>query len=176
MPGDLFRARPPGGPGCPPSSPPVPPAALPSRKHLCRQQDRVDDLHIAGAAADVVADGEGRLLPGGIRIRVQQTPWRRSPCRGCRSRTERPPPRRRPRCRPPSPNRSGPPPSGWFFPPAYRVWGMQALVGLPSMSTVQVPQAPSLHPSFTEVRRSSSRRKPQQLLIFSQRLPFCRLP
>ena len=36
---------------------------------------------------------------------------------------------------------------------------MQALVALPSMRTVQVPQAPSLQPSFTEVRRSSSRRK-----------------
>ena len=39
---------------------------------FCRQQDPVDDLHIAGAAADVVADGKGRLLPAGIRVRVQQ--------------------------------------------------------------------------------------------------------
>ena len=38
------------------------------------------------------------------------------------------------------------------------VWGMQALVGLPSMRTWQVPQAPSLHPSFTEVRYRVSRR------------------
>jgi len=39
---------------------------------FCRQQDPVDDLHIAGAAADVVADSKGRLLPAGIRVRVQQ--------------------------------------------------------------------------------------------------------
>ena len=38
------------------------------------------------------------------------------------------------------------------------VWGMQALVGFPSISTWQVPQAPSLQPSFTEVRFSVSRR------------------
>ena len=49
------------------------------RRHLAlaeqlrRQQNAVDDLHIPGAAADVVADGVGRLLPGGIRIRVQQS-------------------------------------------------------------------------------------------------------
>ena len=42
-------------------------------EQLCRQQDAVDDLHIPGAAADVVADGVGRLLPGGIWIRVQQS-------------------------------------------------------------------------------------------------------
>ena len=61
---------------------PVDPAAyLPVRRCLrqlalpeafCRQQDPVDDLHIAGAAADVVADSKGRLLPAGIRVRVQQ--------------------------------------------------------------------------------------------------------
>ncbi len=45
---------------------------LPLPENLSRQQDAVDDLHIAGAAADVVADGEGRLLPGGIGIHVQQ--------------------------------------------------------------------------------------------------------
>ena len=45
---------------------------LPFPENLGRQQDAVDDLHIAGAAADVVADGEGGLLPGGIGIHVQQ--------------------------------------------------------------------------------------------------------
>ena len=44
------------------------------------------------------------------------------------------------------------------FPSSLSVWGMQALVGLPSISTVQVPQAPSLHPSFTPVRCRVSRR------------------
>ena len=39
---------------------------LPGPEQLRRQQDGVDDLHIPGAAADVVADGKGRLLPGGI--------------------------------------------------------------------------------------------------------------
>ncbi len=49
------------------------------RRHLAlaeqlrRQQNGVDDLHIPGAAADVVADGKGRLLPGGIWVRVQQS-------------------------------------------------------------------------------------------------------
>lgn len=45
---------------------------LPLPENLSRQQDAVDDLHIAGAAADVVADGEGGLLSGGIGIHVQQ--------------------------------------------------------------------------------------------------------
>ena len=36
---------------------------------------------------------------------------------------------------------------------------LQERAGLPSMSTVHAPQAPSLQPSLTEVRRSSSRRK-----------------
>ena len=44
------------------------------------------------------------------------------------------------------------------LPSSLSVWGMHALVGLPSMSTWQVPQAPSLHPSFTEVRCRVSRR------------------
>ena len=33
---------------------------------------RLDDLHIAGAAADVVADGEGGLLTGGVGVYIQQ--------------------------------------------------------------------------------------------------------
>ena len=41
-------------------------------EQLRRQQDGVDDLHIAGTPADVVADGEGRLLPGGVWIPVQK--------------------------------------------------------------------------------------------------------
>ena len=45
------------------------------------------------------------------------------------------------------------------FPSSLSVCGMQALVGLPSIRTWQVPQAPSLQPSFTEVRCSVSRRK-----------------
>ena len=45
---------------------------LPLPEDLTGQQDTVDDLHIAGAAADVVADGEGGLLSGGIGIHVQQ--------------------------------------------------------------------------------------------------------
>ena len=44
--------------------------ALP--EDLCRQQDAVDDLHVAGAAADIVADGEGSLLTGGVGVHVQQ--------------------------------------------------------------------------------------------------------
>ena len=40
---------------------------------LRRQQDAVDDLHIAGAAADIVADGERRLLTGGVGVHVQQS-------------------------------------------------------------------------------------------------------
>ena len=60
------------------------------------------------------------------------------------------------------------------MPSSLSVWGMQALVGLPSISTWQVPQAPSLHPSFTEVRCSSSRRKRMSFWFFSTvtDLPF----
>ena len=43
------------------------------------------------------------------------------------------------------------------FPSSLSVWGMQARVGLPSIRTVQVPQAPSL-PSFPLG-------EPQELLI-----------
>ena len=45
---------------------------LPLTEDFRRQQDAVDDLHIAGAAADIIADGEGRLLAGRLRIHVQQ--------------------------------------------------------------------------------------------------------
>ncbi len=41
-------------------------------EYLSRQQDAVDDLHITGAAADIVADGEGGLLAGGIGVHIQQ--------------------------------------------------------------------------------------------------------
>ena len=51
------------------------------------------------------------------------------------------------------------------FPSSLSVWGMQALVGLPSISTVQVPQAPSLHPSFTLVRCRVVPQVAQQLLV-----------
>ena len=39
---------------------------------LRRQQDGVNDLFITCAAADIVADGKGRLLTGRLRIHVQQ--------------------------------------------------------------------------------------------------------
>ena len=45
---------------------------LPLPEDLTRQQDAVDNLHISGAAADVVADGEGRLLTGGVGVYIQQ--------------------------------------------------------------------------------------------------------
>ena len=45
---------------------------LPLPEDPGRQQNAVDDLHIAGAAADVVADGKRRLLAGGIGIHIQQ--------------------------------------------------------------------------------------------------------
>ena len=41
-------------------------------EHLRRQQNGVNDLHIPGTAADIAADGKGRLLPGGVQIFVQQ--------------------------------------------------------------------------------------------------------
>ena len=37
-----------------------------------REEDAVDDLDIPRAAADIVADGEGRLLARGVRVRVEQ--------------------------------------------------------------------------------------------------------
>ena len=46
---------------------------LPLPEDLRRQQNAVDDLHITGAAADVVADGEGGLLAGRVGVPVQQT-------------------------------------------------------------------------------------------------------
>ena len=39
---------------------------------LCREQDTVDNLDIARAAADVVANGEGRLLARGIGVLVKK--------------------------------------------------------------------------------------------------------
>ena len=45
-----------------------------------------------------------------------------------------------------------------FLPAALLVLSTQAFTALPSTIMVQVPQAPSLHPSFTEVRCKSSRR------------------
>ena len=46
------------------------PAVLPDQPG--GQLDGVDDLLIAGAAADIVADGEGDLVPGGIGIAVDE--------------------------------------------------------------------------------------------------------
>ena len=45
-----------------------------------------------------------------------------------------------------------------FFPAALRVVRTQDFTALPSTTMVQVPHAPSLHPSFTECRCRSSRR------------------
>ena len=45
---------------------------LPLPQHLRRQQDTVNDLDVARAAADVVADGKRGLLAGGVGICVQQ--------------------------------------------------------------------------------------------------------
>ena len=69
--GDLFPYV---HPGHPRAQRPVPGDLrhLSLAEQLRRQQDTVDDLHIAGAAADIVADGKGRLLPAGGGIHVQQ--------------------------------------------------------------------------------------------------------
>ena len=58
------------------------------------------------------------------------------------------------------------------FPSILSVVKMQALTALPSTRTVQVPQAPSLQPSFTLVRRSSSRRKRISFWFFSAATVF----
>ena len=49
------------------------PGDLAVPEQLRRQQNGVDDLHIAGAAADVIADGKSSLFPGRIRIHIQQS-------------------------------------------------------------------------------------------------------
>lgn len=36
------------------------------------QKDGVDDFFIPGAAADIIADGNGRLVPGGIRVPINE--------------------------------------------------------------------------------------------------------
>ena len=41
-------------------------------ENLGRQQNGVNDLFIARAAANVVSDGEGHLLPGRVRVHIQQ--------------------------------------------------------------------------------------------------------
>ena len=45
-----------------------------------------------------------------------------------------------------------------FFPAAFFVLMIQERTAFPSIMMVQVPQAPSLQPSFTEVSLSSSLR------------------
>ena len=45
---------------------------LTGAQKLRRQQDAVNDLHVAGAAADVVADGKGGFFAGGGGVFVQQ--------------------------------------------------------------------------------------------------------
>ena len=52
-------------------------------------------------------------------------------------------------------------------PSSLSVSGTQALQVTPSIITVQAPQAPSLHPSLTEVRPRSSLRKRRSFLFFS---------
>ena len=54
-----------------------------------------------------------------------------------------------------------------LLPSSLSVWGTQALVSLPSISTWQVPQAPSLQPSFTLVSCNSSRRYRSSFWFFS---------
>ena len=61
-------------PGDPAAHGPVPRPLrqLSGPEDLRRQQNGVDDLHIARAAADIGTDGEGRLLPAGGGVHVQQ--------------------------------------------------------------------------------------------------------
>ena len=46
---------------------------LPLAQDLCRQQDAVNDLYIACAAADIIADGKGRFFARRIGISVQKS-------------------------------------------------------------------------------------------------------
>ena len=45
---------------------------LPLPEELRRQKNRVDNLHISSATADVVPDGKGRFLPGGAPVPIQK--------------------------------------------------------------------------------------------------------
>ena len=63
---------------------------LPGAEDLRRQQNGVDDLHITRAAADVGTDGEGRLLPGGGGIDVQQPLGGHHHARGAETALDRP--------------------------------------------------------------------------------------
>ena len=60
------------------------------------------------------------------------------------------------------------------LPSIFSVVGRQDFTALPSMITVQVPQAPSLHPSFVPFRPRFSRRKGNSFLLISvwMRFPF----
>ena len=41
-------------------------------ENLTRQQNGINNLLIARAAADIIADGKSSLLPGGVRVHIQQ--------------------------------------------------------------------------------------------------------
>ena len=141
----------------PPRPAPSPAAAV---EHVARQLDRVEDLLIAGAAADVAAEPLLDLLA------ARRTDWRGSPrsppspCRGCNSRTGW-----RRSCGTPSaarrarPSARAPRPSRCSAPCALATGIRHDFISTPSTNTEQVPHSPAPQPSLVPVRLRSSRRK-----------------
>ena len=122
-------------------------------------RDGLDDLAVAGAAAQVAGDGVADLVRrSGCGLRIEQRLGGRARCRACRSRIAcrraRPAPAgsdaaRRPSDRPSMVMMSRP--------GASSASTRQALTGAPSISTVQVPQLPLPQPSLVPVRPRRSR-------------------
>ncbi len=126
--------------------------------------DRVDDLDVASAAAEVARQAPGRSPRAPAPARAAGAPRPSSRCPASRSRTGWRRWRRTPRPRLPEPRRAGPPgsrPRGPRTRPASRA---HETTGRPSTRTVQAPHEPSgAQPSFIERSPKPSRRTSRRL-------------
>ena len=138
---------------------PSPPAPARTACRLRDRLDRVEDLDVAGAAAEVGAEVRLHRVAGEARRpSCRSGPWRASRCRGCRTRTAARRRRRRrwrtPRARP----ASTPSSVTIELPSTFSSGCWHDTTALPSISTVQHPHCPDgEQPSLGEVTSSSSR-------------------
>ena len=121
-----------------------------------RVLDGFDDVHVAGAPAEVARDGLADLALARVRVRLEQRVARSSSSPACSSRTAarasgRSPPGRDRACRP----ARGPRPSSTSQPSAWTASTVHDLTGSPSSRTVQAPQCEVSQPMWVPVRRRS---------------------
>ena len=130
-----------------------------------REGDRLDDLGVARAAAQVAGDRLADRRRRRVRHRRRDRPARPSACPGVQM----------PHCAPPVSRNAvwsgssapaararGPRPCATAAPSTWQTGTRHESTGRPSSSTVHAPHSPSPQPSFVPVRRRSSRSDVEQ--------------